>query len=265
MEKRKIISIDSIDIIYVRRIDESDRLWSSIVDLQFRSGEFMLCVFLFLINLNNLTILHKIMSTRSEREFSVLLLHCALKNCLSLRHLNCIGIPFTGEIFCEMCRNNSNLQTLHFDSVEDSALHRLNSFLSGCGSLVDLHMPCLTLIDPIIDKYTEWELPNLPDTLRKLNIGGLLTMNFARSVPSFQHLISYVNRSRGDGNLFLSPVQVGNFINCRALVELAIPYTNITNIDFINIAYRLRNLKRLDISACFNLDARGLRNLNLFT
>ena len=258
---------NSIVLHFARRISEGDRLGSSIVDLRFRSGEFMLKVIPLLVNLNRLTMLTKVTSTVLERGFYVLLLNCVLKNCLKLRHLKCLGVPFSGDIFGEMCKNSIilNLRTLHFDSVMDSASHRLNSFLGGCYSLIDLHIPSLILTHPIINMYREWELPILSKTLRMLSVGGLLTIDLTRKVPSFRELLKYVNRPRGDTMLILSPLQIGKILDCQTLVELVVPYTNITNIDFINIGHSLRNLKLLDVSACFSLDAGGLRYFNLFT
>ena len=230
-----------IQLHFARKINEGDRLGSSIVDLRFRSGELMLKVIPLLVNLNSLTILTKVTSTDFEKGFYALLLHCVLKNCLKLRHLKCLGVPFSGDIFGEMCRNSIilNLQTLHFDSVMDSASHRLNSFLSGCTSLVDLHIPSLILTHPVISMYREWNLPILSKTLRMLSVGGLLTIDLTRKVPSFRKLLTYVNRSRGGTMLILSPLQIGKVLDCQALVELAVPYTNITNIDFINIGHKI--------------------------
>ena len=96
----------SVILRYVQKIDESDRLRSSVIDLRFQSGEFMLKVIPLLVNLDRLTILSKVMGTYLERGFNALLLHCVLKNCLNLQHLKCLGVPFTGEIFGEMCRSS---------------------------------------------------------------------------------------------------------------------------------------------------------------
>ena len=55
-----------------QKIEEGDRLGSSVVDLRFRSGEFMLKVIPMLINLNKLTILSKKMSSYFEESFTFL-------------------------------------------------------------------------------------------------------------------------------------------------------------------------------------------------
>ena len=70
---------NSVVLHFARKINESNRLGSSVVDLRFRSGEFMLKVIPLLVNLNSLTILTKVMSTDLEEGFYVLLLHCILK------------------------------------------------------------------------------------------------------------------------------------------------------------------------------------------
>ena len=93
--------------------------------------------------------------------------------------------------------------------------------------------------------YKKWVLSLLSNTLRVLSIGGILTVDFTKGISSLQNLISYIIRLRGDDILLLFPIQVEQMLDYRTFVELTMPYTNITNIDFISIGIRLRNLKLL--------------------
>ena len=106
-------------------------------------------------------------------------------------------------------------------------------------------------------------MPRISNTLQVLNVGGNVALDLPNDV-SHQNLIEYTNRTMHWGLLLLPLAQNENILNYPSLTLLNIPYSIISDEEFREIGMLLKNLTKLDITACFYININGFKQFGLF-
>ena len=157
------------------------------------------------------------------------------------------------------------LESISFNRMTPSFYANFSRFLLTFPLLTSLHCSNLYIqgLGPISTK-SPLCLPILPLSFQKLTVYGELSAPLREFISSPLNLLE-LNISAIGPNFHDLSYNYDFILNFKNLTTLRIPFSTLTDYELITICSELKDLTRLDISACFNLSEYGLKYLPRLT